>query len=100
MEEDRFTRITLRIPKDVHQQLEAAAAATAKSMNAEIVARLQESFQPHPAEERLQMSKQLMTDLVRVVINEAGLLGAKASGPTLLTGAEPDSAGKKRAKRG
>lgn len=44
MEEDRFTRITLRIPKDVHASLQAAADEKAHSMNAEIVARLQESF--------------------------------------------------------
>lgn len=40
MEEDRYTRITLRIPKDLHAKLEAAASATSKSLNAEIVSRL------------------------------------------------------------
>ena len=39
-EEDRYTRITLRIPKDLHARLEAAAGDTSKSLNAEIVSRL------------------------------------------------------------
>ena len=43
-EEDRYTRITLRIPKDVHARLQQSADKTSKSMNAEIVARLDTSF--------------------------------------------------------
>jgi hypothetical protein len=43
MEEDRYTRITLRLPKELHARLEAAAAATSKSLNAEIVGRLEAS---------------------------------------------------------
>lgn len=42
--DDRYIRITLRMPKDLHEKLTAAADATSKSMNAEIIARLQESF--------------------------------------------------------
>lgn len=50
--DDRYTRITLRIPKDLHQQLADVAEATSKSMNAEIVARLRESFAtPQPREQ-------------------------------------------------
>ncbi|MDN6883910.1 Arc family DNA-binding protein [Variovorax sp. CAN2819] len=44
MEEDRYTRITLRLPKDLHTRLDDVADATSKSLNAEIVGRLQESF--------------------------------------------------------
>ena len=44
-DEDRYTRITLRIPKDLHRQLSDAADKTSKSLNAEIVGRLSESFQ-------------------------------------------------------
>lgn len=43
-EEDRYTRITLRIPKELHGSLSEAAEKTAKSLNAEIVGRLQASF--------------------------------------------------------
>lgn len=46
MEEDRYTRITLRIPKDLHVRLQEQADATSKSTNAEIVARLEGSFTP------------------------------------------------------
>lgn len=45
MEDDRYTRITLRIPKDLHAALAAEADATSKSLNAEIVARLAASFE-------------------------------------------------------
>ena len=44
MSEDRYTRITLRIPKKVHKSLQEAADARSHSMNAEIVQRLEESF--------------------------------------------------------
>lgn len=40
MEEDTYTRITLRIPKRLHTELQAAADSSSKSMNAEIIARL------------------------------------------------------------
>ena len=43
--EDRYTRITLRLPKELHAKLSAAADETSKSTNAEIVARLEESFE-------------------------------------------------------
>lgn len=43
-EEDRYTRITLRIPKELQAQIARAALATSKSQNAEIIARLQGSF--------------------------------------------------------
>jgi len=44
MDDDTHTRITLRLPKALHQRLQAGADATSKSMNAEIVARLEESY--------------------------------------------------------
>ncbi|MBT2322557.1 toxin-antitoxin system HicB family antitoxin [Variovorax paradoxus] len=43
-DEDRYTRITLRIPKTLHADLTAEADRTSKSLNAEIVARLEQSF--------------------------------------------------------
>ncbi|MBU1282712.1 MAG: Arc family DNA-binding protein [Gammaproteobacteria bacterium] len=43
--EDRYTRITLRIPKDLHAWLSQSADDTSKSMNAEIIARLERSFE-------------------------------------------------------
>jgi len=44
--DDRYTRITLRIPKDLHSRLSNAADETSKSMNAEIIARLESTFTP------------------------------------------------------
>lgn len=43
-DEDRYTRITFRIPKNLHGLLSRQAEESSKSLNAEIVARLQQSF--------------------------------------------------------
>lgn len=43
-DEDRYTRITLRIPKDLHRSLSDSAERSSKSLNAEIVGRLTETF--------------------------------------------------------
>ncbi|WP_225199260.1 Arc family DNA-binding protein [Gluconobacter oxydans] len=43
-DEDRYTRITLRIPKELTALLKAAADDSSHSMNAEIVQRLEQSF--------------------------------------------------------
>lgn len=45
-DEDRYTRITLRLPRDLHVDLTESAAARAQSMNSEIVQRLYNSFSP------------------------------------------------------
>ncbi|MBB6577974.1 hypothetical protein HNP33_002042 [Comamonas odontotermitis] len=51
-EEDRYTRITLRIPKELHTSLSEAAEKTSKSLNAEIIGRLSDSFSfKHEADE-------------------------------------------------
>jgi hypothetical protein len=44
--EDRHVRITLRMPKELHARLQAEADNKTRSMNAEIVARLEQSFGP------------------------------------------------------
>jgi len=41
--DDRYTRITLRMPKDLHERLASLAEETSKSMNAEIIGRLEAS---------------------------------------------------------
>lgn len=48
MDTDGYTRITLRIPDALHAQLASEAARTSKSMNAEIISRLEASFAPSP----------------------------------------------------
>lgn len=50
-DEDRYTRITLRIPRELHSRLDREADETSKSLNAEIIARLQASFAPAPAQD-------------------------------------------------
>lgn len=45
MSDEGYTRITLRIPDSLDERLNEAARATSKSKNAEIVARLEASFQ-------------------------------------------------------
>ncbi|MGE8446448.1 MAG: toxin-antitoxin system HicB family antitoxin [Comamonas sp.] len=49
-DEDLYTRITLRIPKDLHLKLSEQAKSTSKSLNAEIIGRLSDSFQSVPSE--------------------------------------------------
>lgn len=51
MAEDRYTRITLRIPKKTHKALQEAADARSHSMNAEIVQRLEDSLSPQDPSE-------------------------------------------------
>lgn len=42
--DDRYTRITLRLPRTLHSKLAEEAERTSKSLNAEIVGRLEGSF--------------------------------------------------------
>jgi hypothetical protein len=42
--QDEYVKTALRLPKEVHQSLTDAAAARGQSLNAEMVARLQDSF--------------------------------------------------------
>jgi len=44
MEEDRYTRITLRIPTELHARLQRSADQASHSMNAEIITRLAQSY--------------------------------------------------------
>lgn len=45
---------TVRFPDGLRDQIKAAAEANGRSMNAEIVARLEASFQPEPSATTLQ----------------------------------------------
>lgn len=44
--QDDYVRITLRLPKELQERLNEATEESFRSMNAEIVARLEESFTP------------------------------------------------------
>lgn len=71
--DDRYTRITLRIPKDLHAKLSEAADDTSKSMNAEIIARLEDSvLRDTPADELVSASKaKELAALARQDLSEA-----------------------------
>lgn len=44
MDDDKQTRITLRLPRDIHEQLGAEAEISNRSLNGEIIARLSATF--------------------------------------------------------
>lgn len=56
MSDDGYTRITLRIPDDLHARLTDAAARASKSMNAEIVARLEAAEGFEDERQRMQLA--------------------------------------------
>ena len=61
-QDDRYARITLRIPRDLHANLTAEAERKTRSMNAEIISILEEKFQASEAnykEELLYLRKQI-----------------------------------------
>lgn len=67
-DQDRYTRITLRIPRDLHAALSKEADKTSKSLNAEIVARLEGSFEASPADtQRVQYLEQTNQQLTRAL---------------------------------
>lgn len=80
-EEDRYTRITLRIPKDLHQVLTTAAERTSKSLNAEIIGRLQASV-PDDTESKalavLPERSSIRDDLVSAIAHLNALRNEKA----------------------
>ncbi|MFT3815462.1 MAG: toxin-antitoxin system HicB family antitoxin [Acidovorax sp.] len=59
-DEDRYTRITLRIPKDLHRSLSNAAYRTSKSLNAEIVGRLEQSLRSSEQDQTSKFEKALL----------------------------------------
>lgn len=88
-DDDRYTRITLRIPKDLHQKLGSAADETSKSLNAEIVGRLQASLEMPEGEELKSLYKDL--ELARLTAHKERNdgLGAKLLAVQLVDLADP-----------
>lgn len=68
MDEDRYTRITLRIPTDLHTKLQKSADKASHSMNAEIITRLAQTYD---AGQKLE-SKQL-DDLAELLAEKVAL---------------------------
>lgn len=59
-DDDKFTRITLRIPKEVQAKISGAIEGKATSQNAEIVRRLERSFSTTELSEELIISMGIM----------------------------------------
>lgn len=66
MSDDGYTRITLRLPDALHAKLTEEASRTSKSMNAEIVGRLEASF-----DQTESYSKSQAEEIVMVAVNYA-----------------------------
>lgn len=67
-DDDRYTRITLRLPKDLHTKLAQSADATSKSLNAEIIARTQASFDTSPIDsQRAQYLEQVNRQMTTAI---------------------------------
>ena len=60
-----YQRITLRIPTDLHKKIMELAEKSSKSMNAEVIARLQNSI-----EDSNNFDESKIKDLLREVIRE------------------------------
>jgi hypothetical protein len=71
MAQDDYIRTALRVPPDLHKRIHEESDKSGKSFNAEIIDRLQKSFEPHPAEERVM-------DLRNTVLAQAALLSIQA----------------------
>jgi len=68
MEEDNLTRITFRMPRELHAKVAEAAQASNRSMNAEIVARLEQSLTT-PDEDQGAGYRGLLSEIARLLDN-------------------------------
>lgn len=90
-EDDRYTRITLRIPKDLHQQLSTAAEGSSKSLNAEIIGRLNGSFDAADAEQVKALVKDLEIEKLRTQKERFDGLGAKLIAAQMAAIVDPEA---------
>lgn len=63
--QDDFLKTALRIPRDLHEQIQSAARTTGRSMNAEIVARLHQSFEAQSGDSALRLQVEENTAALR-----------------------------------
>lgn len=66
MDDERYTRITLRIPTDLHAKLQKSADKASHSMNAEIITRLVQTYDTGQKLENKQLDElaELLADKV------------------------------------
>jgi len=74
MTEDRYTRITLRIPRELDERLNFEAEKASKSKNAEIVARLEKSFGALFVEQLDPQSAEVLTKKLEELHQEFGAM--------------------------
>jgi len=74
MTEDRYTRITLRIPRELDERLNLEAEKASKSKNAEIVARLEKSFGALFVEQLDPQSAEVLTKKLEELHQEFGAM--------------------------
>lgn len=74
--DDRYTRITLRIPRELHSRLTEAADRTSKSLNAEIIGRLESSFSDAATDDKGRVKSALLE-----LVKEYGLSLDKDKNP-------------------
>lgn len=65
-----YQRITLRIPTELHKALSELAKENSKSMNAEIINRLQGSLKPHSHDDSQDFLLEKVYCNVRSIIRE------------------------------
>lgn len=68
MDEDNLTRITFRMPRELHAKVAEAAQASNRSMNAEIVARLEQSLATLD-EDQLASYRGLLSEIAHLLNN-------------------------------
>lgn len=92
--QDDFVKTALRLPRDLHAEIQAAAISTGRSMNAEIIGRLQSNNATADLIRRLEgsegallesLKKQIevlwnVLDRTNVVLDQAGEITARAGG--------------------
>jgi hypothetical protein len=79
MDDDRYTRITLRIPRELHAELQRAADTTSKSLNAEIIGRLQGTVAEPQAKPPVNPVIELKPEVMAEALRRYGLLGQSIS---------------------
>lgn len=62
--QDEFIKTALRLPRTLHKDVQDAAEANGRSMNAEIVARLQDSLDGKPTPDLAYLLKRLQYDIM------------------------------------
>ncbi|MBV6447070.1 Arc family DNA-binding protein [Nitrosomonas sp.] len=60
--QDDFIKTALRLPRDLHEQIQKASESSGRSMNAEIISRLENSFEPHKISKIIELLEDWSTE--------------------------------------